>query len=229
MRYAAIERLLPRFLSRHLLFVEARIDSAVRAFAASLPPGAAVLDAGAGESPYAPLFAGLRYVAVDLGIGDADWNYSRLDVRADLAALPFREQSFDACIHIVTLEHVPRPAEVLSEIARVLKPGSRLLIVAPQDWEIHQAPHDYYRYTRHGLGFLLGAAGLEIDSLEPLGGFFRLLQRRVLNALQFFHGVWFLLALLAAAPAALILPAFEFLDRRRDFTLGYICLARRRS
>ncbi len=229
MRYAAIERLLPRFLSRHLLFVEARIDSAVRAFAASLPPGAAVLDAGAGESRYAPLFAGRRYVAVDLGVGDADWNYSRLDVRADLAALPFREQSFDACIHIVTLEHVPRPAEVLAEIARVLKPGSRLLIVAPQDWEIHQAPHDYYRYTRHGLGFLLEAAGLEVDSMEPLGGFFRLLQRRVLNALQFFEGVWFLLALLAAAPAALILPAFEFLDRRRDFTLGYICLARRRS
>lgn len=229
MRYAAIERLLPRFLSRYLLFVETRIDSAVRAFAASLPESALVLDAGAGESPHAPIFAGRRYVAVDLGIGDEGWNYSRLDARADLAALPFRAHSFDACIHIVTLEHVPRPAEVLSEIARVLKPGGRLLIVAPQDWEIHQAPHDYYRYTRHGLSYLLTTAGFEIDSLEPLGGFFRLLQRRVLNALQFFHGLWFLFALLAVAPAALVLPAFEFLDRRRDFTLGYICLARRRS
>lgn len=229
MRYASLERLLPRFLSRYLLFVEARIDSAVRAFAASLPPGAAVLDAGAGESPHAPHFAGRRYVAVDLGIGDAQWNYSCLDVRADLAALPFCAQSFDACIHIVTLEHMPRPAEVLSEIARVLKPGGRVLVVAPQEWEIHQAPHDYYRYTRHGLSYLLGTAGLEVESLEPLGGFFRLLQRRALNALQFFHGVWFLLALIAAAPAALVLPAFEYLDRRRDFTLGYICLARRRS
>ncbi len=229
MRYAALERLLPRFLSRYLLFVEARIESAVASFAASLPAGAVVLDAGAGESPHAPLFAGRRYVAVDLGIGDADWNYSRLDARADLAALPFRERSFDACIHIVTLEHVPRPAEVLSEIARVLKPGGRLLIVAPQDWEIHQAPHDYYRYTRHGLRYLLTAAGFDIDSIEPMGGFFRLLQRRVLNALQFFRGIWFVFALLAAAPAALILPAFERLDRRRDFTLGYVCLARRQS
>jgi len=229
MKYAALQRLLPRFLRRHLLFVEASIEDSVRRFAASLPEGAAVLDAGAGESPYARFFSGRRYLAVDLGVGDSRWNYSRLDVRADLAALPFRDAIFAGCINIVTLEHVKHPCLVLAEIARVLQPGGRLLLVAPQEWEVHQAPHDYYRYTRHGLEYLLTGAGLEVVHLLPIGGFFRLLQRRVLNSLQFFPWPLFPLAALVAAPAALALPWLEFLDRRRDFTLGYICTARRPS
>ncbi|MGH9663170.1 MAG: class I SAM-dependent methyltransferase, partial [Bryobacteraceae bacterium] len=118
MNNQAAARRLPSPLRRYILHFEARIEDAVAAFAASLPPSARVLDAGAGEGAYAPNFRAHRYTGVDLGIGDASWNYHGLDVVADLSALPFRDACFDAALNIVTLEHVRDPARVLAELAR---------------------------------------------------------------------------------------------------------------
>jgi SAM-dependent methyltransferase len=220
---------LPGPVRRQVLHFEAAIEEAVRDFSASLPDGALLLDAGAGESQYKPLFPRQRYIAIDLGVGDKEWNYSALDAVADLSALPLRDNVFDAAINIVTLEHVREPARVLGEIARVLRPGARLLLVVPQEWEVHQEPYDYYRYTRYGVRYLLDRAGFVEVRVLAVGGFFRLLSRRLLNALQFFRGLWFLIALPLLAPPALMLPLFDSLDRERNFTLGYICTARKRS
>jgi len=225
MMYSALSRRLPRWLRRRILHFETSIETAVHNFAAALPSGARVLDAGAGESQYAPAFERQRYLAVDLGVGDAAWNYRRLDCIADLSALPLVSSSIDACLNIVTLEHVREPGRAVSEISRVLRPGGRLLIIVPHEWEVHQQPHDYYRYTLHGLRYLIEQAGMEVVSLEPVGGFFRLLSRRLLNALQFFPGILMPLAALFLAPPALILPWFDPLDKQRNFTLGYICIA----
>lgn len=229
MRYTAVRRRLPRFLDRYLLDFEARTEDAVAEFAASLPDNARVLDAGAGEGQHAKPFARHRYVAADLAVGDADWDYSGLDLVADLAALPFPDGAFDGCLNIVTLEHVPEPARVLAEIWRVLAPGGRFLLIVPHAWEVHQAPHDYFRYTRYGVRYLLEGTGFTAIHVLPMGGFFRLLSRRLLNGLQFFHGVWFLVAVVLLAPAALVLPLLDKLDRTRDFTLGYACTAQKPS
>lgn len=51
--------------------------------------------------------------------------------QADAAAIPFVAQAFDAVIFAELLEHVPDPAPVLREIARVLRPGSVLLLCGP--------------------------------------------------------------------------------------------------
>ena len=47
------------------------------------------------------------------------------------SALPLRAAAFDAALHIVTIEHLPEPGRALAEIARVLKPGARLLFAEP--------------------------------------------------------------------------------------------------
>jgi SAM-dependent methyltransferase len=197
-----------------------------------LPEGVRTLDAGAGEGQYAHYFARQRYCSVDLAVGDAAWDYSRLDVLADLTALPFRTGAFDAAINMVTLEHLREPALALSEIARTLSPGGRLLLAAPHEWEVHQKPHDYFRYTRYGLQYLLEKADLEPIEIRPVGGYFRLVARRLLNGLQFFTGgirwLGFLPAAILLVPPALFLPLLDALDRERNFTAGYICMARKR-
>ena len=232
MKYTGLAYRLPRFLRRHVLHFEVEIADAVSAFARDLPKGTRVLDAGAGEGQYAHYFALHRYCGVDLAVGDTAWDYGKLDAVADLGALPFRPESFDAALHIVTIEHLREPACALAEIARTLTPGAPLLIAAPHEWEVHQAPHDYFRYTRYGLAYLLEKSGYEVVVIQPAGGYFRLLARRLLNGLQFFTGgirwLCFIPAAILLVPPALILPFFDSLDRDRNFTLGYICKARKR-
>ncbi|MFM2124505.1 MAG: hypothetical protein RL328_956 [Acidobacteriota bacterium] len=225
--YARLRGLLPGPLASYILHFEAAIERAVASFAHSLPKGARVLDAGAGEGSYKHHFAAQRYCGLDLGIGDTGWNYSGLDVLGDLIALPFADASFDAALNVVTLEHVKDPARVLYELSRVLKPGGRLLIVAPHEWEEHQQPHDYFRFTRYGLQHLLERAGFHDIHIEPVGGFFRLLSRRLFNALQFFPGPLALVAAIFFVPPALILPLLDRLDSKRNFTLGFVCTARK--
>ena len=230
MRYSALAYRLPRPLRRHILHFEVEIEDAIAAFARELPAGARVLDAGAGESQYAHHFARHRYCAVDLAVGDTAWDYSRLHTIADLTALPFANGAFDAALHIVTIEHLREPGRALAEIARTLAPGGALLIAAPHEWEVHQAPHDYFRYTRYGLEYLVEQAGCEVRELRAAGGYFRLLARRLLNGLHFFTGgvrwLLFVPAAVLLVPPALILPLLDYLDQDRNFTLGYVCRAR---
>ncbi len=227
LNYRAVQRHLPRFLRRYILHFEAAVEDSLQSFANNLHSGQRVLDAGAGEAGHSKYFSRQRYVAVDLAIGDAQWDYSKLNAIADLTALPFANSSFDACINIVTLEHLRDPAHALLEIARTLSSTGRLLLVAPHEWEVHQSPHDFYRYTRHGLEHLFTTAGFADYTIEPVGGYFRLLGRRLLNGLQFFPGPFFFLAALFLVPPALVLPMFDSLDKDRNFTLGYICIARK--
>jgi SAM-dependent methyltransferase len=223
--YQRLQTLLPRSVRDYLLYFEASIERAVTAFAKSLPGGASILDAGAGEGQYRDRFTRQRYTGVDLGIGDNAWNYAKLDAVADLLALPFRNNAFDAAINIVTLEHVKEPARVIEELHRVLKPGGNLLIIVPHEWEEHQTPHDYFRYTRYGMKYLLERAGFENIQIEPVGGYFRLMSRRLLNALQFFPLPAMILVGIFIAPLALIAPLFDGLDSQKNFTLGFICRA----
>jgi SAM-dependent methyltransferase len=225
--YRGLQQHLPRPLRRYILHFEAGIEDAVRSFAQELCDGARVLDAGAGECTYKDFFARQRYLGIDLGIGDVAWNYSQLDAVADLTAVPFPAGVFDAVVNLVTLEHVREPGLVLAELCRVLKPGGKLLLVVPHEWEEHQTPHDYFRYTRYGTEYLLNHAGFAQISVQPVGGFFRLLSRRLLNALQFFRGPLLVLAVIAFAPPALLLPALDSFDKQRNFTLGFICTARK--
>jgi SAM-dependent methyltransferase len=227
--YSVLRDLIPGPLRRYVMHFEAAIENAVAGFSASLAPGARLLDAGAGEGNYKHYFSAQRYCGIDLAVGDSAWDYSRLDVTGDLLILPFRDLTFDACLNVVTLEHVRDPARVVAELARVLIPGGRLFLIVPHEWEEHQQPHDYYRYTRYGVEYLLQQAGMSEISIAPVGGYFRLLARRMLNGLQFFPGPLMFVAAIFLVPPALVLPLFEPLDHHQNFTLGYICSARKPS
>jgi SAM-dependent methyltransferase len=232
MSYTALAYSLPKPLKKLVLHFETSIVEAVEEWAGRLRSGERVLDAGAGEGQYSGYFKKTRYVGVDLAVGDSAWDYGKLDAICDLNALPFRAGLFGAAMNVVTLEHLRDPQLALREIARVLRQGGELFLVAPHEWEVHQSPHDYFRYTRHGLELLLDRAGFGEIRIFPVGGYFRLLARRLLNGLQFFTGgarwILFLPAAALLVPPALILPLMDGLDSQKNFTLGYICTARKR-
>jgi SAM-dependent methyltransferase len=62
---------------------------------------------------------------------DAHFHFSR----AAGEHLPFRNHSVDLVILVEVIEHLPEPALTLREIARVLRPGGRLVMTTPNyDW-----------------------------------------------------------------------------------------------
>jgi SAM-dependent methyltransferase len=207
--------------------------------AAETPAGARVLDCGAGEGRYRGFFEGRRYVGVDLALGNAAWDYAGLDVFADLQRLPFRDRSADAVLATQTLEHLRDPREFLREAARVLRPGGRLLLTAPQGFREHQAPHDYWRFTRYSLRMLAEEAGFRDVEIEVLGGYFAFMGDR----LPAFHRYLFPksralpwriltlpLSLLSRPFFTLLLPwlcgMLDSLDTKRTYANGYGLRAR---
>jgi SAM-dependent methyltransferase len=223
-------RLLPASLLARLDPVEGIITNEVERFARDLPPNALVLDAGAGEARFRGQFGRQRYVALDNGVGDSTWDYSHLDVIGDLLNLPLNGASCDALLSVVVLEHTPDPYRVVSEMGRVLGAGGKMLLVVPLIWELHQTPHDYFRFTRYGIERMLGAAGLEISRIEPLGGFFWLAGRYSYYFLKFWrHGLRVVFLPVLAPFFGVLIPLVCYyldpLDRTGQYTLGYVCEA----
>jgi len=89
------------------------------------------------------------------------------DIFADAACIPLPDSSVDAVVILEVVEHLRQPREAIDEIGRVLRPKGRLLLSMPFLYPIHDAPHDYQRYTVHGLTRDIEAAGLCIDRIEP--------------------------------------------------------------
>lgn len=125
-----------------------------------------VLDIGAGAAPFRRWMPDGRVTTIDINPATLP------DVAASALGLPFQNASFSAAICTEVIEHVPEPAKALSEIRRVLKPGSVLYLTAPMLWSLHYEPHDYYRFTHHGLRYLLDKSGFDVSDIRPIGGLF---------------------------------------------------------
>ena len=110
-----------------------------------------VLDIGAADGWLsAQLDASAEYVSLDYPATAIELYRTRPLVFADACAMPFADASFDAIACYEVLEHVARPDALLEEVARVLVPGGVAEFTMPFYYPIHDAPHDYQRWTRHG-------------------------------------------------------------------------------
>ncbi|MFY9778989.1 MAG: class I SAM-dependent methyltransferase [Candidatus Baltobacteraceae bacterium] len=116
-----------------------------------------LLDLGCGARPYERLGRGVgRWIGFDVEGNPV------ADVHGKAESLPFEAGSIDTVLCSQVLEHVSDPRAVLGECSRVLKEGGMLVISAPQYWEMHEKPHDFFRYTLFGMRALLNTAGFEI-------------------------------------------------------------------
>lgn len=130
-----------------------------------------VIDLGCGSAPYKQVI--LRTASKYIGV---DWpktrhDSSNIDVFADLTCqLPFKSGQADTVIAFQVLEHLPNPNHFLSECYRILKSGGRLQMTVPFMWHVHEAPDDYFRFTRYGLEYLLRASNfVDIEISENTG------------------------------------------------------------
>ncbi len=144
-----------------------------------------LLDVGCGDKPYLEIFR--PFVSEYLGVEhEASFNATASagqsrgpDVLYDGKRLPFLDAEFETVLCVQTLEHTPDPQALVHELARVLRRDGRLLLMAPFSFRLHEEPHDYFRYTPHGLRVLCAKAGLELEHCEPLGSLWSLLGHKL--------------------------------------------------
>jgi SAM-dependent methyltransferase len=133
--------------------------------------GRRLLDAGCGTGNNLTHFRRFGHtVGVDLSAEALRFCRQRgvLAVRGSVLSLPFPDESFDAVTSFDVLYHrwVTDDGAAVRELARVLKPGGRLLVRVPalkMLWGAHdEAVHSRHRYTRGELRALLEKEGLAV-------------------------------------------------------------------
>ncbi len=101
------------------------------------PPGADVLDAGAGRGlryDFSCRDEARRFAGADLDPAIVDNPLLTDATVADLATLPYPDAAFDLVISKYVFEHLGRPGLVMRELRRVLRPGGHLLVHTPNRW-----------------------------------------------------------------------------------------------
>ena len=180
-------------------------------FIASHATARRTLDIGAQNGPYAAHFP--HRVALDIrrGIG--------VQIIGDTQALGIADATFDVVLCTEVLEHLPEPQQAVDEMFRVLKPGGQLLLTTRFLFPIHDAPHDYFRYTKYGLRHLLRRFEiLELhEETDAVGTLAVLVQRLGMQAQTLgwrpLRAIW-LLAAQAVRPLSLLITE-EYGDSRR--------------
>jgi len=98
---------------------------------------------------------------------------ANLELRpGDVEALPIDDRSLDAAVISLVLHHVADPAAALREVARVLRPGGRLLLIDMSRHEHveyrQQMGHVWLGFDRAQVLEWLAAAGFRDPRLQPL-------------------------------------------------------------
>ncbi len=144
-------------------------------------PDMVVGDLGCGTGTLAQAIAPFvrQVIAVDASLDMLEAAQRRLEPtlpvelrQGEIEALPIDDDTLDAAVLSLVLHHVPDPVRALAEVARVVKPGGRVLVV-------DMLPHDREEYQQHmghvWLGFsepqmvkVLNGAGFERARVRPL-------------------------------------------------------------
>lgn len=218
------------------------IVKCLRPALAKLPEGR-ILDIGAGESPWRGwLPKGSNYFGLDIENSDEfGIKLQGGDITLfDGCTIPFHDDSFDGVICIEVLEHALNPEKLMSETARVLKKGERLILTTPFSARRHHIPFDFHRFTKERLFQILENSGFEKISIYERGNDISAIASKLvvvtlrnlksINSKNFIFTIptstFFGIASLLFIPIAHI--SMFFYGGKED-PLGYFCVAQKKA
>lgn len=168
-------------VSSHHYIVLSRLYAWLEEEAVSYAKGV-LLDYGCGGQPYRTLFESrvTKYIGADVAPAAG----TTLDIQIALGQpLPLPSESVDTILSTQALEHVSNIDFYLKECQRLLKPDGVLILTVPMQWRHHEAPIDFWRFTRYGIDACLSRNGFAAKAITPCGGVYALIGQIFLNHL----------------------------------------------
>ena len=133
-----------------------------------------LLDVGCGKMPYRAYILNHttvnKYTGLDIDNAITYDAEVSADIKWDGIKMPINDAEYTSVMATEVLEHCPHPNQILSEIYRVMKTNGVFIFTVPFLWNLHETPHDEYRYTPFALQRLLGDAGFKDIRIRPTGG-----------------------------------------------------------
>ena len=193
-----------------------------------------LIDIGCGTKPYKELLSNLVQEHIGLDREDPFNPNAVVDIFGTAYEIPVEDESFDCSISTGALEHLEEPETALRECHRILKDGGVAIYSVPFIWQVHAAPWDYYRFSKHGLKYLFEKCGFEILELKALSGFWVTFGQLFIYYIYRFRSSkkpWRYIPVIPLL-AAIIQPIaylLDKLDKAEDWTWMYMIAVRKKS
>lgn len=205
----------------------------VRIFKSYVDRNSITFDIGCATKPYGALIN--KYSSKHIGLEHLSTIH--LDHNADLIGTAYstgiKSNSVGTVFTGAVLEHLEEPSLALKEMNRILKMNGIVILSAPLFWHVHEAPRDFFRYTKYGLEHLLKSNGFEIVEIKALSGFWvTFLEMFMYYIARFNRGPIKLvpvipLVLLFTQAIAFLLDKIDF--KSENWTWAYIAVGRKKS
>jgi SAM-dependent methyltransferase len=132
-----------------------------------IAPGCLVGDIGCGEQPLRELIEALGGIYTGIDIEQNSQN--TVQVIASITNVPLPDSHFDVILCTEVLEHVSDTDAAFCELARLLKPGGKMVVTVPFAYPLHEEPYDFVRLTPYQIRECARNTRLEIVELEVSG------------------------------------------------------------
>lgn len=133
-----------------------------------------LLDIGCGKMPYKEFILNNSKVIEYIGLDIENALEYDATIKPDFTwngkVMSFENECFDCAFGTEVLEHCPEPEIILKEVFRVLKPNGIFFFTVPFLWNLHEVPHDEYRYTPFSLERHLKNSGFSNIEIKATGG-----------------------------------------------------------
>ncbi len=130
-------------------------------------PGTVVADVGCGSQPLRGEVEsrGGQYVGFDIAQNET----GTVDHLCPITDMPVEDGAFDVVLCNEVLHHVSDTYGAFDELARITKPGGRIVITTPFNYHLHEVPYDFVRVTPYQFEACARRSGLVVEQLEKAG------------------------------------------------------------